>query len=139
MRSVAHAASRQATELSPSPSACSPTATSCCAHEADTEPSKIQHLLRPALARVLCAVSYGCVTVYGAALSQVSEPRSDGFVFGSVLTSVGLELGVRVFALRPGGYAISRFVSGACRCARVVVPRSYVGSACVCAPNRHFG
>ena len=55
------------------------------------KPSKIQHLLRPALARVLCAVSYGCVTVYGAALSQVSEPRSDGFVSGSVLTSVGLE------------------------------------------------
>ncbi len=92
------------------------------------KPSKIQHLLRPALARVLCAVSYGCVTVYGAALSQVSEPRSDGYVFGSVLTSVGLELGVRVFALRPGGYVIFRFVSGACRGACVVVPGASSGA-----------
>ena len=92
------------------------------------EPSKIQHLLRPALAWVLCAVSYGCVTVYGAALSQVAEPRSDGFVFGSVLTSVGLELGVRVFALRPGGYGFSRFVSGSCRFLCVVVSGAWLGA-----------
>ncbi len=121
MRGTEHAVGRLAADLSPSPSACRPAASSCRAQEAGMEPSKLVYVFTPVLGRGLCAVQHDCVTVRGTELSRVPARSRDGFASGSVLTSVEFAPGVVAPALRCGGYAISRFVSGACRCACVVV------------------